>query len=104
MSLTRSVEEIRQMFLERSDTLDASSYEVLDLCDEVIRLREIVVELSKNPALRAIEREAIITDLRAALILKTQECERLRAVLEHYANRHKCDWAIEALSVEQEGQ
>jgi hypothetical protein len=39
MSLVRSAAEIKQMYLERSDSLDASSYEVPDLCDEIERLR-----------------------------------------------------------------
>lgn len=38
MSLIQTPEQIKELYLERSDTLDASSYEVEDLCDEIIRL------------------------------------------------------------------
>lgn len=44
MSLIQSVEAIREMYLDRSDSLDASSYEVEDLCDEVLRLRAALAE------------------------------------------------------------
>ena len=39
MSLIRTPDRIRQMYLENGDALDASSYEVVDLCDEVERLQ-----------------------------------------------------------------
>lgn len=35
MSLTQTVDQIRQLYIESGDGLDASSYEVIDLCDAV---------------------------------------------------------------------
>ena len=46
--IIRPVEAIRQMYLERSDSLDASSYEVGDLCDEIIELRRQLAATTKE--------------------------------------------------------
>jgi hypothetical protein len=48
MSLIQTVEQIKAMYLNRSDSLDASSYEVEDLCDEILRLRWDNAELLSN--------------------------------------------------------
>ena len=44
--LTRTPEEILKLYAENGDGLDATSYEVVDLCRELIRIRDIARELA----------------------------------------------------------
>ena len=47
MGLIRTVEQIRELYMENSDCYDASSYEVQDLCEEIFRLRATLDKLPK---------------------------------------------------------
>jgi predicted nucleic acid-binding Zn-ribbon protein len=45
--LISTVKSIKERYLEHSDSLDASSYEVSDLCEEIEKLQEILLQISE---------------------------------------------------------
>lgn len=54
MPLTRSPGEIKMLYIMNGDQLDASSYEVLDLCEAVLRLVEYVEADARCPCCEGI--------------------------------------------------
>jgi chromosome segregation ATPase len=91
MSLIQTVEQIKAMYLERSDCLDASSYEVDDLCDEIIRLRAENEQLVtwERTSHAYVERDKALAELAAV----KAELEKTKADVSAQSELIQHEWA-----------